>query len=456
MHEFFEKWARDQWEESDLKDTRRNDRAIKIATSLIMRPDASLPNQFASWGDLKAAYRFFNTDAISHDALQENHRRQVIQAAAQEKIVLFIQDTSSLNYTDRQETAGMGPIGNHAKHKITQGIMIHSALAIALQESGPKVLGLAHQKTWIRDKAVRRKNKLPQDQRHLRESELWKNTLTAIPKPDDVSWVSVGDRANDIFYFFAFCQAHQWNYLIRANQDRIVIVHDTEKTHLKEWARTLPIAAKKTLYLRARDDAPAADVKLNVSWNKAAILRPRTHEKLYKSMQIDVWCIRCWEDAPGGIEWILLTNLPIFDAASALEKIDWYSARWTIEEYHKCLKTGCAIEKRQLRTRDALLAMLGFLGIIATKLLELKFLTRQNPTDLAKSHIPLFDLRILCKRFQLHEEGLTFQDYWRKIASLGGFIGRKSDGQPGWQTLWKGLIRFFDMIDGAEVLKRCG
>ena len=28
-----------------------------------------------------------------------------------------------------------------------------------------------------------------------------------------------------------------------------------------------------------------------------------------------------------------------------------------------------------------------------------------------------------------------------QVARLGGFLGRKSDGEPGWQTLWQGWMR---------------
>ena len=100
--------------------------------------------------------------------------------------------------------------------------------------------------------------------------------------------------------------------------------------------------------------------------------------------------------------------------------------------------------------------MLGFLGVIATKLLDLKFTARQCPETLAKNHVPPINLRIICSYFQLNQEAFTLQQYWHKVASFGGFIGRKSDGNPGWQTLWKGTLRLLDMVSGAESIKNCG
>ena len=45
----------------------------------------------------------------------------------------------------------------------------------------------------------------------------------------------------------------------------------------------------------------------------------------------------------------------------------------------------------------------------------------------------------------------TVRGFWRSLARLGGFIGRKSDGEPGWQTIWGGYMRLQDMLLGADL-----
>ncbi|HJX17324.1 MAG TPA: IS4 family transposase, partial [Acidiferrobacterales bacterium] len=40
----------------------------------------------------------------------------------------------------------------------------------------------------------------------------------------------------------------------------------------------------------------------------------------------------------------------------------------------------------------------------------------------------------------------TLREAIRRVASLGGFLGRKSDGEPGTQTLWIGLQRLDDIV----------
>ncbi|HSX13108.1 MAG TPA: IS4 family transposase, partial [Chlamydiales bacterium] len=42
------------------------------------------------------------------------------------------------------------------------------------------------------------------------------------------------------------------------------------------------------------------------------------------------------------------------------------------------------------------------------------------------------------------------------VAKLGGFLGRKSDGEPGWQTLWKGWVNLLTMQEALADFQKCG
>ncbi len=44
----------------------------------------------------------------------------------------------------------------------------------------------------------------------------------------------------------------------------------------------------------------------------------------------------------------------------------------------------------------------------------------------------------------------------RQIAKLGGFLGRKHDGQPGLKTLWKGYMRVREFVEGLRNLRELG
>ena len=83
------------------------------------------------------------------------------------------------------------------------------------------------------------------------------------------------------------------------------------------------------------------------------------------------WVVRVWEpETPTGeepIEWVLLSSVPVESPKEALLIGRWYSLRWLVEEYHKCLKSGCRVEARQMETRPRLEACLGILTLVPVR-----------------------------------------------------------------------------------------
>jgi hypothetical protein len=109
----------------------------------------------------------------------------------------------------------------------------------------------------------------------------------------------------------------------------------------------------------------------------------------------------------------------------------------------------------QLKTGKRLLALLGILGIVATQLLKLRDLSRQQPDRLAEELVAKEVVNIVKSKYKLVGE-INLKELWRRIAMMGGFLGRKSDGKPGWQTIWKGWLRIQDMLEGMAMVKNCG
>jgi len=42
-------------------------------------------------------------------------------------------------------------------------------------------------------------------------------------------------------------------------------------------------------------------------------------------------------------------------------------------------------------------------------------------------------------------------EFFRELAKLGGFLGRKCDGDPGWQTVWHGYQKLQMRLDGMRL-----
>lgn len=440
-------WSTQQWGSAQLGDRRRTNRAVKLGAQLAAQPSSSIPNQTGTWGETKAAYLLLNEEDVTHTALSQGHWDATRhRARLSSGVVLFIQDGTELDYTHHPETSGLGRL-NEA-HR--QGFLMHSCLAVSLSDQW---LGLGWQKVWTRSPTVRCRTE-GKRARSLRanESDVWAETLSEIgqaPERDSgVLWVSVGDRASDIYGYFRQSQELGWEVVARAVQDRVIHDLSGERQHLMQWSRQLSAAATKEVTLRGRDGKPKRTVNLQVAWGQCDIQSPHEgKERFGPPLRVSV--VRCWEvNPPAGqqaLEWILITSLSIHDADQALMIIQWYEHRWLIEEYHKCLKTGCAIEQRQLTTAQALQACLGFLAIIAVRLLQLRETSRREPETLARHSVEPSLLETVQRYFKLPPTDLTLREFWRLVARLGGFLARKSDGDPGWQTLWRGWLRLQDL-----------
>jgi hypothetical protein len=170
----------------------------------------------------------------------------------------------------------------------------------------------------------------------------------------------------------------------------------------------------------------------------------------------------CEIDAPAGVEqpldWLLLTSEPVTSLADALKVIDRYRRRWLIEEYHKAQKTGCRLEQSQLEDRDAFIRLAAITGLVAARLLQL----RDQADDESTANTPAIEhiddalwLSIVSHLAKHDNPGtLTVKQFYHTLARLGGWLGRKHDGRPGWQSLWGGFSQVAAYVEGARIAQR--
>jgi hypothetical protein len=170
-----------------------------------------------------------------------------------------------------------------------------------------------------------------------------------------------------------------------------------------------------------------------------------------------VWAVE--EVPPSGekaISWLLLTTLEVACFEQASRCLRWYSYRWLIERYHYTLKSGCRLEQLQLETADRLERALATYAIVAWRLLWLTYEARSHPTESIEGILPPhYWIALYCHIHQTTvqpQEPPSLVDCVRWIARLGGFLGRKSDGEPGVKTLWLGLQRVHDMASIWQLL----
>lgn len=447
----------------ELGDKRRVQRAIQVLERIAMSPSASIPTQMDSPGDAKAAYRLFAAPEVTFDAICAEQWRLTRAAASQASTVLMIQDTTKLNFGFNSRTKGLGPIGCEPCGK---GLHLHTTLAVV---PGEQVLGVAHQDLWRRRPAPKGETRSARRDRP-KESDCWQEAIIATGTPPPGSrWIHVGDREADIYGVFERCRTTGCDCVVRVNGSaanrRSVAGHeeswpDGSVKQLKQVTRTRPDMGRYQLDLRGRDGLKARSITLVVSAGPVTILSPRTDLISERSHQ-RLWAVRACElradgqRKPGGIEWTILTTVAVTDEKSALGVIEWYSQRWLIEEYHKCLKSGCSVEKRQLQESQRLEPLIGLLCMTAARLLALKLAARRTPDARAMQVASPEHVRMMARKRGLDPRIMTCREFWRHTARMGGFMGRKGDGDPGWQTLWRGWQTLDAMVAGA-LLEREG
>lgn len=455
-----EQWAVRQFGMVDLGDIRRTKRATRLAEQMARHPAASLPDQTGCWAATKAGYRLFDCEEVTLEALQTQHWQQTRDLARVPALVLQIQDTSMLDFTTRKTVEGLGPIGDGNG----RGFLLHTALAVDPADSGT-VLGLSYQKLFCRQPTPDRET-FTERKKRSKESDVWRDTvrLTGSP-PENHRWVHVCDRYADNFEVMQACGQSHCHFLIRVAQNRrAALGHEAsvQTGHLLMLARGLPAQGEKTLHVRRRPTRQPREARLLVAWSAVSIFPPWLERKTAEPVR--AWVVRVWEaDSPpdeAPIEWVLLTDVPVDNTETAKTIAHWYSLRWLVEEYYKCLKTGCRVEQRQMETAARLEACIGILAIVAVRLLQLKLVARATPDRPACECAPPEHVRVLAAYRGRSVEEFTAQVFWREVAKLGGFLGRRSDGDPGWQTLWRGWQKLDLMTIGAnlttEAKPRCG
>ncbi len=389
--------------------------------------------------------------------ISEKSRERVKRAVKKGEQVLFIQDTTSLDYSHHPATKGLGPM-EHAKH---QGMFVHTTLAIS--ESG-EVLGIVDQQVWTRDPdKVGQRHQRKERPFEEKESSIWWSGLQGSMTDLSVSPVviTVADREADVYELFQGAAEKQYKFLIRAAWNRRLEGEPAD--YLWQAVRRAPVPGKVQVQVgRAKERAPR-EATLTVRFTQVE-LRPSKRSKAQRSKLTgletlqpqSVTIIEVIEEHPPkgqeALHWLLLTNLEINTLAEAQRCLCWYALRWVIERFHFVLKSGCRIEARQLQTAQRLMTCLAALSIVAWRILWLTYQARITPEAPCTVVLQAHEWKALFAKSNpgVHTPAKppTLHQAVRWIAQLGGFLGRKSDGEPGVKTIWKGWQRMQDLAEG--------
>lgn len=472
-------WAAAEFGGVQLHDRRRSRRLVKVAAKFAGRAHGTLPESFDKWSEMKAAYRLLETPEVSREAILAPHCARVRAECRAAGDYLFIEDTTDLDFSSHAAAEDLGPIGDGKG----RGMFVHSTLVLRVEgwnaDHEPQVVvsGLTAQQGWVRSgyKAATGEKKVKRFARS-RESERWAAAVGEIgPPPAETRYTFLADREADIWETIGRCQDHGWDFLVRASQPRALA---DQEGSVFEAVAAAPVVGQFKLELRSRPRRVTRDkktgkpkrvreahkartvelevrsctVRLRAPWRPGGAAEPRT-VSIVEAKEVNA---AAGEDP---IHWVLLTSWACGTEEQALRVVRGYTRRWLIEEYHKALKTGTGIEDSQLDKAQRIGALLGILAVVAVRLLSRKLLATTRPHEAVdRGEVGAEVLELLEATFGRPAEGWTNRTVLRCVARLGGFIGRKSDGEPGWITIWRGWQRLIPMVQGYNLARgeRCG
>jgi len=445
-------WADEEFGAAELGDVRRVKRLLIIGRDFYAQPQANIPQASGTPAKTKAAYRFFDDQYHTMEKLLASHYEATLNRVAKEKVVLAAQDTTYLNYTAHPDTDGLGPIGNRTDGGAI-GLVVHDTMVFNLDGTP---LGLMNVQCWAREFAEagsekRRPKELPIE---AKESHKWLLSYRAVAEAQrrcrQTMLVSVGDREADVYELFneALSDPQGPKLLIRANRDRLL---SEGQGHLWDYVKTQPLVGTQHVQVPRQGKRPKREAELEIRFAKVTLKPPELKPELG---ELTLWAIAAVEVNYGSeveepIEWLLLTTLAIETFEQATEKLNWYAKRWGIEVYHRTLKSGCKIEARQLGKVERLAPCLAIDLVVAWRIFHLTKLGREVPNVPCTIFFEEAEWKALVayktKTPQPPETPPTLREAVRMVASLGGFLGRKCDGEPGTKSLWLGVQRLDDL-----------
>lgn len=455
-----QQWAQEQFNDCQLGDRRRTKRLVKVAQQAAARPDGSTPDQTESWADCKAVYRLMDCDDVTHTEIVRPHCELTKQSCEPNSTKLILCDTTELDF--KRDVDGTGPVGRGTG----RGFFLHTGLM--RDAASGTIDGMAGQVLFHRKpKAKKKIHKNSKRRDPQRESLVWGQLIDQVgAPPHEVKWIHVCDRGADDYEVYCRAYLNDCGWVVRvARLNRKIDSLDGVTLELGDHLAQQSVQGTFCVDVPRQGSRPARQAQVRLRFAPLRMPPPSRGNDWIKKHAPDesilMWVVELKEeDPPQGTEalhWVLLTSEVIDSLSAAQDCLHYYKLRWGVEEYHKVLKTGCRVEKRYYETADRLERVTGMLAVVAVRLLQIRSLAEENPDQLAQEVIPTQWIDILCQVRKRSAETLTLTEFVKQLAGLGGHLGRKRDGRPGWITLWRGLEKLLLILRGTQLKpQKCG
>lgn len=436
-------WAQEELSGIKLGDARLEKRAAVLLDELGKKPSTSIPTACGGWAETLAAYRFLGNEKCHWADILAPHTESTQTRMAKHSVVLCIQDTTVLDFNG-QQTEGLGPLSYEAQ----RGMFVHPTLAVT-----PERLQLGVLDAWMWAREFKDKNgQRPGIKESIRWIEGYERVAERALELPQTRLVYMGDRESDLLPLIQRADRLKFvaDVLLRSKHNRVLT-----KGEAKLWDQVGVTVSLGQIefHLPGRKGKPARQVT-----QELRVLRVKFQSST-AGETFEMTALLAKEiNAPAGvkpIEWRLLTNRDPKTLEEAAELVDWYRCRWEIEQFFNVLKNGCKIEALQLSNIDRIETALAFYLIIAWRVGYLLGLGKTCPDMDCEVVFAREEWQAawVVKYKSLPQKVPTLNEMIRLIASFGGFLGRKSDREPGAKSLWQGLQCVMQFAIAMQALK---
>ena len=445
-------WIEAELGGADMGDARLTARLLEMTGRFYAKPTANIPQACGSAMAAKAAYRFLDNEKIRWQAILDPHYAATEARVREQALVLVAQDTTSLNYSTHPHTQGLGPIGTQSEK--VRGLMVHDTMAFTAQGIP---LGLLNLQCWAREgigsRAARHRLAI-EDKESFKWIESYQAVSAVRERCRKTQIVVMADREADIHAVFA-AHANTPNgahLLIRAERSRNRQVLGENQSHDSLWGTLAqqPLLGTREILIPPNEKRAARRATLAIRSAPVTLKPPQRSAHL---AGVPVWAVWAQELNPPpqleGLEWMLLTTVPVSQQQDAFERLNWYARRWGIAVYHRILKSGCRVEARQLEQTHRLLNCLAIDLVVAWRIYHLTALGEQTPEVPCTIYFTDSEWKALCTFVSRTKTAPalppSLNEAVRLLGQLGGHLGRTGDGHPGTEVLWRGMTRLADI-----------
>lgn len=450
--------ALDDFAGADFGDKRLTKRLLRIVEGLAPNPGASLPDAAKNDAELEGTYRFLQNEKVTAEGILTPHYEATARRAHAERLVLCAHDTTELSFSTNRE--GLGRINDGGR-----GFFAHVALAIQTDEARTPlgVLGLLAHARHAEPRKNKHTEKIPPEQR---ESYRWTASVDAVESrlAGQADVIHLLDSEADAYLLLEHLVEQGRRFVIRATHKRTVTDASGDREPLTEVLSLLEGVFERRVALSARAATHTKRTQkrnlprdtrlahLSYAATRVTVHRPKGEQAKTDNIVVNLVHVREL-DVPEGaepVDWMLYTTEPISTGEDIERIVDFYRARWRIEELFKALKTGCSFEKRQLESMATLLNALAIFLPIACDLLALRALAFADPKRPARDVLApiVFLLLQLHPRSKLPADASIY-DAMLAVARFGGHI--KNNGAPGWIVLGRGYEEVLMLAEGLGI-----